>query len=215
MFHHVEGELAALTPSRAVVSAGGIGLELRIPLTTYTALKGKEATKVRLLAHLQVLEDDLRLYGFASEEERIVFRLATSISGVGPAIALAILAAFSPADFGAAIEAEDATVLKKVRGVGPKLAERLVLELKDRAGPLAELTRGTAAATASPVPSSVIAEAVAALEALGFAAREAKSRVDGAVTKLLDDGNGKAREGSGPPAISVEAIIHAALRTRP
>src|SRR6266545_3062587 len=99
MVHHLEGQLALLGPTRAVIETGGIGFELRIPLSTFHSLKGREETTVRLLAHLQVLENDLRLYGFATEAERELFRLATSIAGVGPAIGLHLLATFEPASF--------------------------------------------------------------------------------------------------------------------
>ncbi len=222
MYHHIEGELVVLAPARAVVDAGGVGYECRIPLSTFGALKGKERTRVRLMTHLQVLEDDLRLFGFATEKERDLFRLATSISGVGPAIALAALASFDPPAFAAAIASGDSKALQKIKGVGPKLSERMILELKDRAAALATLSDG-ASSRAAPgrggVPDAVLADAVALLLELGYSRREATARVDAALERLLaererDGGGGGTAPGEARAAITVEALAKAALRSR-
>jgi Holliday junction DNA helicase RuvA len=220
MYHHIEGELALLGSTRAVVDAGGVGYECRIPLSTFSALKGREHSRVRLFTHLHVLEDDLRLYGFASERERELFRVVTAISGVGPAIALAILASFDPGEFAGAIARSDAKALQRIKGVGTKLSERLVLELKDRVEALAALAGpGQPPTQGRPVEggveAQVLADAVAILVELGFSPKEAKTKVDGALGRLL----AAAREAPGPtgskaPAITVETIVQAALRTR-
>jgi holliday junction DNA helicase RuvA len=219
MVHHVEGELVVLGPSRAVVQTGGVGFEVRIPLSTYTALKGKEGARVRILTHLQVLEDDLRLFGFATERERDLFRLLTSINGVGPATALVVLASIDPAAFAALIAAGDAKPLQKIKGIGPKLSERLIVELKDRTAALEALAGaagGSAARSAgSPVAPAVVDEAVKALLVMGFPAREAKGRVEAAIGKLFGGAKGAASGEPGPTgSATVEAIILAALRTR-
>jgi len=217
MYHHVEGTLTALGAGRAVVDAGGVGYECRIPLSTYSALKGKEGSRVKLLLHLQVLEDDLRLYGFATDQERELFRLATSITGVGPTIALAALATFDPAAFAGAIASGDSRALLKIKGVGPKLSERLILELRDRAGALAALSgagggRPASAGRADAVRQEVIADAIALLVQLGYGSRDATAKVEAAVAKLI----GAAGEGKGDrgASLDVEVIVQTALRTR-
>ena len=220
MYHHLEGVLAFLAPSRAVVEASGIGFECRIPLSTFTALKGKEGARVRLLTHLHVLEDDLRLYGFATERERDFFRLVISAAGVGPAIALAALASFDPPAFVSAIESGDARALRRIKGVGPKLSERMVLELKDREEALAALLGGGGPA-GSPsrhpaLPEATISDAVKCLETLGYSLREARERVDAAI-QLLERPADPAKDvpaGGQRPALTVEAIIQAAMRAR-
>lgn len=216
MYHHIEGDLVVLGPSRAVVEAAGVGYQLIIPLSTYKTLKGKEHTRLRLLTHLQVLEDDLRLYGFASEEEREIFRITISIPGVGPSIALAALASFDPASFACVITDGDVKALQRIKGVGPKLSERLLFELRDRASSLAELAGARAAGAGSfmsSVPAQVYEDAVASLIALGFNRREARSRVESTIERLLSRAREEAGE-AGPGEITVEAIIQAALRTR-
>jgi Holliday junction DNA helicase RuvA len=216
MYHHIEGELVVLGPSRAVVDTGGVGYECRIPLSTYTVLKGKERTRVRLLTHLHVLEDDLRLYGFATESERDLFRVASSIGGVGPTIALAALASFDPAGFAAAISSGDSRSLQKIKGVGPKLSERMVLELRD-APAIAALAQGApsgGAASKAGVREEVLSDAAALLVELGFGSREAKAKVEAVVARLLKQEGGDAGGGAGAAAITVEAIVQAALRNR-
>jgi holliday junction DNA helicase RuvA len=214
VYHHVEGELVVLSPTRAVVDAGGVGYECRIPLSTFTALKGKEHAKVRLLTHLHVLEDDLRLYGFVSERERDLFRLITSISGVGPGIGFAVLATFDPAAFAGAIACGDAKALQKIKGVGAKLSERMILELKDRAAALAALGGGDGASGTAAVGAEgrVVQDAIALLETLGYASKEARERVEAALRKLRPQGAPPA--GDGRPDITVEALAQAAMRTR-
>ncbi len=220
MVHHFEGQLVLLGPARAVIETGGIGFELRIPLSTFQGLKGREGTRVRLLAHLQVLTDDLRLYGFATEAERELFRLVTSIGGVGPAIGLHLLATFDPAAFARAILSGDSRALRRIKGVGTKLSERIVLELKDRAQDLAQLAGAGAAppgvdASTASVPETVVADVARALVELGFSRREADQRVKAAIELLVSQAGGadprdcKPRPG-GPP--SEEAILQAALR---
>ncbi len=217
MYHHIEGELVVLGPTRAVVEAAGVGYECRIPLSTYSALKGKEHKQLRLLTHLQVLEDDLRLYGFATEQERELFRITTSIPGVGPSIALAALASFDPGGFASVVNAGDSRALQRIKGVGPKLSERLIFELKDRASTLMAVVggEGKAASPLSAVPIPVIADAEAALVELGFSRREAKAKVEDTITRLLSRAQEAAREtGIQSPALTVEVIIQAALRSR-
>jgi len=217
MVHHLEGQLVLLGPGRAVIETGGIGFELRIPLSTFHGLKGREGTRVRLLAHLQVLTDDLRLYGFGTEAERELFRLVTSITGVGPAIGLHLLATFDPATFARAILAGDSRTLRRIKGVGTKLSERIVLELKDRAQDLAQLAGPAepvpAGSATAPVSDAVAADVARALVELGFSRREADQRVKAAIELLVSQAR-EAHPGDGksPPAPSEEEILQAALR---
>src|SRR5262245_44161046 len=217
MVHHLEGQLVLLGPARAVIETGGIGFELRIPPSPFHGLKGRERTRVRLLAHLQVLEDDLRLYGFGTEAERELFRLVTSIGGVGPAIGLHLLATFNPSSFAAAILSGDSRALRRIKGVGTKLSERIVLELKDRAQGLAQLAAGAggpperAGASTASVPEPVLVDVAKALVELGFSRREADQRVQAALEQLLAQGRDAGADGKPAAAPTVEAILQAAL----
>ncbi|MGH9362804.1 MAG: Holliday junction branch migration protein RuvA [Thermoanaerobaculia bacterium] len=221
MVHHLEGELVFLGPARAVIETAGVGFELRIPLSTYRLLKGQEGRKVRLLAHLQVMEDDLRLYGFSREDERTLFRLALSVAGVGPSTGFALLAAFEPAGFAEAIAGGDARALQRVKGVGPKLSERLVLELKDRTAELAALAGASVEGGGGPGGAgagerAVIADAALVLVELGFGRREAEEKVRAAIARLLAGAPPPAPGGEAAPrpSLTVEAVIQAALRSR-
>ena len=173
MYDHVRGRLVRRTPARAVVEAGGVGYDLAIPLSTYDRLPS-EGAEVRLFTTLVVREDALRLFGFATEEERAFFTTLQSVSGVGPAVALGIVSSVPFAEFRAAVAAGDAQRLRRVRGVGKKLSERLVVELRDAWGEDAL----PAAAGGVPAPGDVAArDAVLALEALGFPRDAAASAV--------------------------------------
>ncbi len=216
MYHHLEGVLDGLGPTRAIIDAGGVGYELRIPLSTFEALKGRHAERVRLLTHLQVLEDGLRLFGFATEEEREMFRLTTSISGVGPAIALAALSTFTVEVLAEAIRLGDSRSLQRIKGVGQKLSQRLVLELKDRVTEISARS-GSGGHAGKPGLSphrsrgSPPADAVAALVELGFSRKEAEDKVDAAVARLQAGSAGAGNDRAHP---AVEVILQAALRTR-
>jgi Holliday junction DNA helicase RuvA len=211
MYHHVRGEVLDLSPTAVVVEAGGIGFDLRIPLSTYRQLKGK--TEALLLTHFHVREDEHRLFGFATAAERDLFRLLVSVSSVGPATALACLCALTPEEVVRAILADDFRTLQRVKGVGRRLAERLALELKDRLDGLAK-TLGVAAPQASlsrPTglnPSAAatpeVADAVLALVSLGFERKKAEERVQ----ETLKSFAGEARE------LDVEAIVKECLRQR-
>lgn len=208
MYHHLRGKLVETGPMLAVVEAGGIGYELRVPLSTLEAIKG--STEVVLYTHLVVREDDLRLYGFATREERRLFALILSVAGVGPTLALAALSADTPGELSAAIAREDAERIRRIKGFGRRLAERLVVELKDRVGAAAAAgvvegdgQRGAAAVA----PGRLVADAVSALVALGFTRKDAESRVKAAAPRLAE--TAEKPEG---PEIGVESLIREALR---
>jgi holliday junction DNA helicase RuvA len=172
MIASVRGQVAALGPDGAVVEVGGFGLTVHCTPGTLARLRIGEPA--RLATSLVVREDSLTLYGFADDDERSLFELLQTASGVGPRLAQAILAVLPPAQVRLAIAGSDLTTLTRVPGIGKKGAERLVVELRDRIGP----------ATGAPVPGAE-AGAVApvqpwrdqvgqALVGLGWSAREAE-----------------------------------------
>lgn len=162
MIAYVRGVLAEKEPTRVVIEAAGVGYELLIPLSTYDKLP-REGGEVKLLAHHSVREDDESLFGFATADERELFAMLTSVSGVGPKIAIGILSGASIGELAMAIASGDARRIAAVKGVGKKTAEKICVELRDKVGPFA--MRGKAGESASP---PVVADAVAALRALGF-----------------------------------------------
>jgi holliday junction DNA helicase RuvA len=167
----VHGTVAAITLEHAVIEVGGVGLAVRAtPNTLATLSRGKDA---RLATSLVVREDSLTLFGFASDDARDLFELVQSVSGVGPKIALALLAVLDPDDLRRALGSGDTTALTRAPGIGKKGAERLVLELRDKVGAIG------GAAAASPVSGPVASTAwrpqlVEALVGLGFTAKQAE-----------------------------------------
>lgn len=137
MFYYLSGTLALATPGLAVVDVGGVGYKLTISENTYTALPHRGLTdaaapSVKLYTHMAVREDDIELFGFASETELSSFRMLLSVSGVGPKAAMAILSILTPEKFALAVCTEDRKAIAKASGIGPKTAARIVLELKDK-----------------------------------------------------------------------------------
>jgi Holliday junction DNA helicase RuvA len=169
MYEFVRGVVRARDPASCVVEAGGIGYAVSVPLSTFERLPAPGGTATLLLHHV-VREDGWRLFGFATEEERRLFRTCLDVPGVGPVTALALLSGMKPADLAAAVAAGDVKALTRVKGVGKKTAERLVVELKDA---MKDAAPGGAAAP----PSGPLGEALRALEALGLTPDEAESRL--------------------------------------
>jgi Holliday junction DNA helicase RuvA len=202
VYHHLRGTVLDLSPTCVVIEAGGVGYDVSIPLSTFDRLKGKSEACV--YTHLYVREDELRLYGFSTVAERELFRLLLSVSGVGPSIALAGLCALSPAEVAAALSSGDHAKLQRIKGVGRKLAERLGVELRERAQRLAvalglpsagdgDRGRSVERAGSMPARTAEALDAIAALVSLGFDKKSAESRVDAACRKLAGpDGSGKA-----------------------
>ena len=225
MYHHIDGALVALNPTRAVVEAGGVGYDLSIPFSTYTAVKvaagpdtaGPDAAvrrpgRVHLLLHFLVRQDVQRLFGFATEPERDLFRALIEVSGVGPSIALAILSSYSVEEFNRIVASEDAEALRRIKGIGRKTAERLLIDLRDRLGkPLAARRGGSAGArprsgaSAGASAAWMVEEAVRALIELGYSAAEAEKRVGDAAATLSE---------SAAAAPTIEAILTEVLRRK-
>jgi Holliday junction DNA helicase RuvA len=130
MFAYIEGEIVYKSPSLLYVFVHGIGYEVHITLQTYAKVQAHE--KYRLYTHLQIREDAWVLYGFADEEERATFKLLLGINGVGAVTARIILSSLTPAELQQAIAMDDVRTLEKVKGIGAKTAQRIVLELKNK-----------------------------------------------------------------------------------
>lgn len=137
MFYYLSGTLALAAPGLAVVDVGGVGYKLTISENTYAALPRRGLTDaaapgVKLYTYMAVREDDIELFGFASEAELSSFRMLLGVSGVGPKAAMAILSILTPEKFALAVCTEDRKAIAKASGIGPKTAARIVLELKDK-----------------------------------------------------------------------------------
>ena len=177
MIDCLTGLLLRKTLDTAVISCGGVGYAVQVPVSTAEALPapGREAT---LYTVLSVSENDIALYGFLNEEQRSCFKMLTAVSGVGPKAGLSILSILSPEKVALAVSSGDHKAFTKASGVGPKLAQRITLELKDKVGKgLVAGTGFAAAGTAAPPPASAPAQAVAALVSLGYTASEASMAV--------------------------------------
>ena len=167
MITYLDGVLRDVLPTQVVIEVHGVGYEVLIPLSSYDRLP-QPGQPVRLLTHLQVREDAHILFGFASPEERDLFRLlVTRVSGVGPKLALAVLSGMDVMRFKAAVVDSDIASISKISGLGKKTAERIVLELKDKLG-VAAAWEAASADQAPSVEARAANDAVLALIALGY-----------------------------------------------
>jgi Holliday junction DNA helicase RuvA len=194
MIAKLRGLLDSFAADHAVVDVGGVGYLVFASTRTLAAL-GPVGGEIVLHTFMQVSEDDIRLIGFASGEERDWFRLLISVQGVGARVALAILSTLPGDDLHRAVASGDHAMIARSPGVGPKLAQRVVNELKDKVGSLA---LGPAAASA-PAPGSAAADAASALLNLGFRPAEAAAAV------------GKAEAELGPGA-TLDSLVRTALK---
>src|ERR1700752_1763705 len=179
MIAMLSGKLRLREPGRLILAAGGVGYEVFVPLSTYYRMPSV-GSDIELEIRQVVREDALLLHGFASSAEKQAFDLLMGIQHVGPKLALAILSVIAPKDLVAAISHEDVERIDAVPGVGAKVAERIVRELRDKIGGvnLTGAVRTDGAATNGHVPeSSMIDEAVSALINLGYKPAEAKRAV--------------------------------------
>ena len=196
MFDFLEGRLASSEATKLVLAVGGLGYALQTPLGTGARL-GRRGDEARVFV-LTVRQDELpKLLGFATHEERDLCSLLLRVAGIGPSLALALLSADSPRRLLQAIQQEDVAWLKRVKGVGAKTAQRICLEIKDRAGKWLALL-GPEGSGPPPEQDPIRTDAEQALVALGFAQSEAETRVE------------KAR--SSDPEAPVEALVKSALR---
>lgn len=177
MIYCLNGKVLKKTLDTVVISCAGVGYLAQVPLSTAEALPapGKEAT---LYTVMSVSENDVSLYGFAAEDQRACFKMLTGVSGVGPKAALAILSVMSPEKVALAASSGDHKAFTAANGVGPKLAQRIALELKDKVGKgLAAGTGFAGNVSAAPAPQSAPAQAVAALVSLGYSTSDAAAAV--------------------------------------
>lgn len=179
MFHHIKGTVFHVDPNRVVLDNGGVGYSINTSFFSASSVKkGEEAL---FYTYLHVREDAMELYGFATEEELSCYKMLTSISGVGPKAALAILSVVTPEKLALCVISEDEKALTKAPGVGKKLAQRIILELKDK---LAKSQLSVSGGAGVELPSPEInmgsaGEALAALTVLGYGRAEAAEALKG------------------------------------
>ena len=202
MIYHVNGTLEYCEPGFCVIDCSGVGYKLTVSDFTFSSVCGHMGEREKLFTYLQVREDGVELYGFATETELASFKLLITVSGVGPKAAMSILSLLSPEKFALAVCTEDKKTIAKANGIGPKTAARIILELKDKlmkehAGEdLSALADHSSPSAATPLMRGTLAEATDALIVLGYSKSEAQN-----VLKSLDT-NG----------MDLEAIIRAALK---
>jgi len=192
MYEFIKGTISGLTPAGVVVEAGGIGYFLHISVNTYSRINGKENSK--LFLHQVVREDAHLLYGFADKDERDFFRMLISVNGIGAAIAIMMLSSYLPDDLRNAILTENVNLLKSIKGIGAKTAQRVIIELKDKVG------KGVASDKIFKTGDSVVRnEALSALEMLGFN----KKAVENSLDQII----------AAQPGLTVEQLLKIALRS--
>ncbi len=196
MIAHLHGTIVSKSPTELILDVHGVGFQLSIPLSTFEVL-GVPNSQTVILTHLHVREDAMQLFGFATEAERELFRSLLSITGIGPKMAQGILSGLRPAELKQAITAGDVRALTSISGVGKKTAERIVLELRDKLGPLEIQDRG-------PVPTSaqlkIQSEAMVALMSLGYTRATAEQTLRAIMAR------------AGGKSLSVEDLIKQALQ---
>jgi len=173
MIEYISGELVAKHPTHVVVDVGGMGYWVHIPVSSFPRL-GEPGTQVRLFTHHHIREDAEELFGFATSEERQIFRYLIDVSGIGPRLAQGILSGLPAAPLCEALVAGDLATLTRIPGVGKKTAERMVVELKDK---MAKLIPAGSGGTAPIAASSADDEAVMALVSLGYTRFDAQEAV--------------------------------------
>jgi Holliday junction DNA helicase RuvA len=197
MIARLTGVLAAKSPTEIIIDVQGVGYSLNIPLSTFERL-GDISSKVSVFTHLHVREDALQLYGFATAEERDFFRILLSVNGIGPKMAQGILSGIPVAELRNHITGGNLTALTTVPGVGRKIAERMVVELRDRLG---RLEAGSALiANATGDQSRIRSEALLALTSLGYNRANAEKAIRAALQESHESES------------SIESLIKAALR---
>ena len=197
MIDYIKGELTELTPAIAVVEAAGVGYAMNISLNTFTAIQGKK--EVKLYVHEAIREDAHVLFGFAAKKEREMFLLLITVSGVGPNTARMVLSSMSPAELCNSISTGNERMIKTIKGIGLKTAQRIIVDLRDKIvtlGITQEIPAG--GSIEQPVNNQVKDEAVSALTMLGSSPAPSQK----VVVKILQDN----------PAMPVELVVKMALK---
>ena len=199
MIEYVKGELTELTPATAVVECGGVGYLLNISLNAYTAIQGKK--EVKLYVYEAISEDAHTLYGFADKTERELFLQLLTVSGVGGNTARMIISSFTPQELANVIRTGNERLLKSVKGIGLKTAQRIIVDLKDKVGgAVGQQVSGSIGQQAAGLAggSQVMDEAISALVMLGFPSAASKK----VVTAIFKDS----------PTLTVEQVIKEGLK---
>ena len=186
MIAYLEGKLIEKNPTHLILEVNGVGYSVNIPVSSYTNI-GEVGEIVKVLTYQYVREDELRLYGFSSRQEKAVFELLISVNGVGPKMSLGILSSISVEDFQRSVLREDLDVLTHISGVGKKTAQRLIVELKEKLGKV-DLGIEKEAELKERIGAPIEEEAISALVSLGynkFDARKAVQRVNSEGEKSL------------------------------
>ena len=194
MYEYVKGELAEVTPIYAIVDAGGVGYYVNISLQTFSVIENM--TEVKLYVHFIVREDVQLLYGFVSKTERELFRQLITVSGVGGNTARMILSTYSPRELQSIIYTENATLLKNVKGLGLKTAQKIIVELSGKIALIG--LEGGDVALPSVVGGEVYDQTLSAMTMLGFT----KSAADKAIKRVLKDN----------PSVGVEEAVRLSLK---
>ena len=192
MYDYISGKLVFKGPTYVVIDAGGVGYHLNISLNTYSALADEQC---KLYTWLHVKEDAHTLYGFSDEGERRLFLHLISVSGIGPGTGRMILSSITPAEIQAAIVKGDVPLIQRIKGIGPKTAQRVILELQDKLK-----KEGPDSLISVPQNNTAREEALSALVMLGFSKNVAEKAID----QLLRSGNEN---------LAVEQIIKIALKS--
>ena len=198
MIEYVRGEIVELTPASVVIDCNGVGYIASISLNTYAAIQGKK--EYRIYIYEAIREDAHLLFGFADKQERELFLLLISVSGIGGNTARMILSALTPAELISVISTENANLLKSVKGIGLKTAQRIIVDLKDKinTGGVSTTAAGTIESLLPAASNQVQEEAIAALTMLGFAQAPSQKVV---LSILKED-----------PSAHVEQVIKLALK---
>ncbi|MDA8975306.1 Holliday junction branch migration protein RuvA [Akkermansiaceae bacterium] len=185
MITRLKGEVWEALPGRVVIGAGGVGYQVLVPMSTYDQLNPVEGEKIDLRTYQHVRENLLVLYGFVTDEERDVFLLLIDrVSGIGPTIAMAVLSGMPVAQFKQVVVSGDAVAMSKVKGIGKKTAERIILELKDKVGVAQTWEQGGDRTDSAR-------DAEMGLIALGFKQADARKAVDRVLKEKPDAGSGE------------------------
>lgn len=196
MIEYIKGELNEITPAMAVIECNGLGYGINVSLNTYSAIQGKK--EVKLYIYESIREDAYILYGFATKQERELFLLLISVSGIGGNTARMILSALTPSELCNVISSGNDKLLKTVKGIGLKTAQRIIVDLKDKISTTDIGTSTTSAPISITANNEIYEEAIAALTMLGFAQAPSQK----VVAAILKE----------EPEAAVEKVIKLALK---
>ncbi|HIP49667.1 MAG TPA: Holliday junction branch migration protein RuvA [Lutibacter sp.] len=191
MIAYIKGKLVEKNPTYLIIESGGLGYMVHISLHTYSQIPDQES--VKLFTHFHVREDAQSLYGFSSKTEREIFRLLISVSGVGTATARVMLSSMSPKEIQQAIASDNANLLKTVKGIGVKTAQRIIIDLRDKIIKTYDIE-----AISTSIDNTAREEALSALDVLGFSRKQTQRIID----NILRD----------EPAMTIENLIKQALK---